>query len=122
MGVFDDIGDFFTEDIGGAVDDVGSKFKNFFDKIGAFLKDLESLFVEIGGIFEAIGKFIVGIIKNLIKIAPDFLDFIENSLVLFLTGIEVLNVIIILAPALLILYYTSYFISFLESERTISVD
>lgn len=85
--------------------------------IKSFIDTIEDTTKDGFEIIRSLLKIVVVLIKKFIDLFPELLKLTDNGFKLALGSLTVLNILIIIGPALLILFYTSKFINKIEGER-----
>ena len=114
-----------TSAVGGIAGDFTSGIKNFGLEVGEVVGDIGDVFgasfnyveetVEFAGEFGwNTLEFIGDVLKDLIKLIPYLIRFLKSCLTLLKYAYPVVLILLFIAPALVIYYYTTYYVQLLE--------
>ena len=91
--------------------DIKKYILNFFPFLYDVIKEVFQSLEQIAGLVNYI-------FEALIKLFPEITNLMDSSSVLLVAGLQIFNILLILSPALVILYYTAKFINDIEGQRT----
>lgn len=86
-------------------------------RITNFIERFDDTFEDGMEIIVSLLQLAYSIIDKFIKLVPELISLVDSGLELTVAGFQILNIMIVLAPALLILYYTSRFIQRIEQKK-----